>query len=730
MVSWLVVVGLLSLVGQVILLRELNVAFFGVELAYIVSFGAWMVGTAAGALAPRRARAEGLLAPVWPAAVAGMLVPLAVVFIRASRSLMGGVPGAFLSLVQQAMTLLVALVPVSTLMGWLFQRSASLYIARGHSLAAAYGIESLGALAAGALATLSLFFGLQNFSLALVAAWIAWAAAAGAVARTRSLVGGAVAALVLIGMAVCCWRLAGPVDQAMTRWAHPALVVTRDTPYSRVTVSQQGGQASVFEDDALAFDTEGTRAEELVHLAAIQRETVRSVLVIGGGLEGIVREVLQHRPARVDYVEMNRRMYETVLPLVSPAARAAMTDPVVHLWFEDPVRWLGRRRGGDRYDLVLVAMPDPASAMTNRCYTREFFSRCLAHLEPDGVLAFRLSSFENVWTPLLTARNGSIYRALTSALGGAGSRVIMLPGTSLVVLASPAGLSEDQRALSARLARAPVQPRLVSPAYVSYLYLNDRRFEIRRLLDRSQVAVNTESAPVVYQYAALLWLSKFVPGLRTFDAPGWLAAVSRSRALWFGGFAAVAGLVAILRRRPRSRAVLLAGSAGLIGMVIETILVLAYQSARGMLFQDVGILLTSFMGGLSVGALLVDRHRRRRVRGGGAPVSRALGVGIIVAIAVLCLLVAAYIRLTGVRSLAEAALLLVATGMLTAAAFAYASLREVSDQHEVIGPLYGADLIGGAIGTIVGGLILVPLAGLVMTAVVMAALAGLACLLV
>jgi hypothetical protein len=53
----LFIIGLISILGQVVLLRELNVASFGVELVYILALGFWLAATALGALFCRSSRA-------------------------------------------------------------------------------------------------------------------------------------------------------------------------------------------------------------------------------------------------------------------------------------------------------------------------------------------------------------------------------------------------------------------------------------------------------------------------------------------------------------------------------------------------------------------------------------------------------------------------------------------------------------------------------------------------
>jgi hypothetical protein len=80
--------------------------------------------------------------------------------------------------------------------------------------------------------------------------------------------------------------------------------------------------------------------------------------------------------------------------------------------------------------------------------------------------------------------------------------------------------------------------------------------------------------------------------------------------------------------------------------------------------------------------------------------------------------------------LVEISCLLAIAGFLVAGIFAYASLHEIEDQKSVISSLYSADLIGGCLGTLLGSLILIPLAGMDVTAWGMLLLAAFSILLV
>jgi len=161
-------VGAIALLAQVVLLRECEVAFFGSELVLVLGLGAWLLGSAAGAAPGRGARPPGGRAVRRLFVALGILLPLAVVLARGVRILLGGVPGAYLPFGRQLLALALCLVPVSLLLGLLFQWTARRFIATGRSPASAYALESAGGLIGGLLATLLPATGLQNWDAALL----------------------------------------------------------------------------------------------------------------------------------------------------------------------------------------------------------------------------------------------------------------------------------------------------------------------------------------------------------------------------------------------------------------------------------------------------------------------------------------------------------------------------------------------------------------------------------
>jgi len=158
MTAILFIIGLISILGQVVLLRELNVASFGVELVYILALGFWLAATALGALSCRSSRAPRPDLLAIPLLLFAALLPLAVAFARGNRFSSGCSRG--LPPVRRAdphdrdhatagrISHGLGLPPVGG-----FLR------VRGRTVAAAYAIESAGGVAGGLLSSLGLHWG-------------------------------------------------------------------------------------------------------------------------------------------------------------------------------------------------------------------------------------------------------------------------------------------------------------------------------------------------------------------------------------------------------------------------------------------------------------------------------------------------------------------------------------------------------------------------------------------
>jgi len=700
--------GLIAILGQVILLRELSVAFYGNELIYVYSLGIWIFWTAVGAIIKMRPRESSSGQTSLLLCLTGPLLILTIMFIRGNRALPGGIPGAYLPFFTQILVTTLALFPIAFLTGFIFSWAAKLYIFNNrakNALGIAYALESAGGLLGGLLATLCFHVGIQNLPLALCCGFLMLLIPLfSGVLPNKPWMKQGYRLIITAAAVLLAWQWPfADLDLRMTRWTHPHAVASRDTPYGRITLTDASGQTTLFENDTITYESEGTDAEAFIHPLALQHGAPRKILLLGGGVEGLLLELLKHRPERIDYVELNSEMLAMAVGFLPASVGQSIHDPRVHVTHGDPRQFL---KGSGLYDLIIVGMPEPHSGQANRFYSREFFQQCKARLNPGGILGFRLKSAENFWTPPMMLRMGSIYLAVRSVF----PECVFLPGMTNVITASFSPLPRSSPILAERWSERGIKSSLVNPPYLSYLYANDRFGDIRQRLEITKAPVNRDLRPVCYQFSTMIWLAKFFPRLNAFEYQSPFPHKGILKFLpplilflvTFAGFS-------ICRRSPAARRFALMASAAFVGMVLETVLILHYQIKYGVLYQDIGALLTSFMTGLALGALGFSREKPHR----------AWGSALVMGFLVLTGLVYGRLVLDLASGLVPTMGLICLSGLFVSAVFTFASSHEVSDQTTVVSPLYASDLAGGCLGSLVSGLLLIPFFGLDITVLLM-----------
>jgi hypothetical protein len=157
-------------------------------------------------------------------------------------------------------------------------------------------------------------------------------------------------------------------------------------------------------------------------------------------------------------------------------------------------------------------------------------------------------------------------------------------------------------------------------------------------------------------------------------------------------------------------------AAGFIGMVLETLLLLRYQMSNGVVYRQIGWLLTCFMAGMTAGSFAAGGIGLERNRGCGGIPSLMLGVSS-----------AAWLALAWIPAasgLVGTSVLLGAVGAAIGATFSVGAHAWHGDMRPAASILYAADVAGGAAGAVIATLVLVPAAGLDWSALLMAALAA------
>ncbi|MGQ9921293.1 MAG: hypothetical protein ACUVRZ_08175, partial [Desulfobacca sp.] len=389
--------GALTLAAQVMLLREFLLLARGHELFLGLGLWTWLAWTGLGSLWGGRLAAKTPISRQLLAQLLALLavsLPLTLLVSRALPTLIGWQLGVAPSFGRLAIWYAILSGPLCLTSGLFFplacrwlqdQKDAVGLVGK------AYGWDALGMGLGGAL--LQVILGGRWDSLWLALGWCL----AVVLLLTKLLVRSrpyrpwivVVAAVVLLASGLAAFFQL-PGASRRWQWPHRSVLTVVETPFSVWTATREAEQTS-FAANGLWFFSypDPQSAEEQVHYALLQHPQPEAVLLLGSGVAGLAAEILKTKTVqRLNYVELDPGLINLSQQVLPAAAWQPMQDPRLHLIFEDGRRFL--RQGADRYDVIIMALPEPGSALLNRFYTLEFFQDVKERLQPQGVFSFGL----------------------------------------------------------------------------------------------------------------------------------------------------------------------------------------------------------------------------------------------------------------------------------------------------------------------------------------------------
>jgi spermidine synthase len=749
--------GLVIAATQGLLIRLLLVSFSGNELSIGLILGSWMLAEALGSnLGGRFARK--LKDPHKSFVVLQVLfaftLPLVVAACYLVRRLAGAAPGEGLGFAPILWTSLILVSPVSAVHGAMFSVGSATYgqvATRDRAIVGRlYVYEALGAMSGGAILTFlfvprfnpvqtGLLLALLGLATALLLLWPAM----GMAHRLRWL------AITGLTCGVCLYLLLSPQALALhrsliqRRWGGVYHVVyERDSPYGNVAVTQLLGQYTFLANGAPILTTpfpDIATVEETVHLPLLFHPDPRRILVVGGGLGGVLNELLKYPVERLDYAELDPLLIQVVRAFPTELTSQELQDPrlFVHsvdgrLLLNQLVR--GLEADAPRYDIVLVNLPYPSTLELNRFYSEEFFQLLRRVLDERGLAVFPLPGSLSYLGPGMRDLNLMLRNGLLAIF----ANVHPIPGDTTLWLASP---SLPLASTSLPDIVAAWQQRALDSRFITAGHLQVR-FDPRRLAwfqdalqTEGRIHSNHDLHPAGVLYGLAYWSEMFAPATNRF-----LTRASQI-ALWQWGLLPVLlTLIAALMRRGarrwRGSAVpVIVATTGFAGMVCDLMIVFGFQALYGYVYQHVGLIIAAFMAGLALGGWSTSRPRLEDGATlssqrpallpaglGGALVARDRRRALILSEAflivywlILPLLLTALSSLT-TTGVVAAVLLLLNTlgGWLVGLQFPLSSELHLAARGEpgyTAGVLYAADLAGAFLGAIAIGIALLPVLG-------------------
>jgi spermidine synthase len=263
-----------------------------------------------------------------------------------------------------------------------------------------------------------------------------------------------------------------------------------------------------------------------------------------------------------------------------------------------------------QYDVILLNLPVPSTALINRFYTQEFFTLAREHLTAEGVLALSLPSSPNYFGPALLLRNGSILRTLRSVF--AEVKIAPIGRNLFLSSATPGSINLDPQHLGRLLASLEIHNQYLKAEVIPALLPHDRMVFVEEQLSKSGAELNRDFTPAAYFYHTFFWSELSDPAL----AP-WLRAVLGPWRYWpfILPLLAAALVWGIIQSRPLRKWTFPLGfsafTSGWSAMSLQYLILFAFQAHRGFLYRQIGLLNGVFMAGLAGGSFLALRRTTR-----------------------------------------------------------------------------------------------------------------------
>jgi spermidine synthase len=742
--------GYQATISQVLVIREFLVVFFGNELCLGIIFFSWFVGIALGAYVASRV-ADRTRDPVAVFVLAELLFPLVLTgflpLIRMTRTWLGTLPGELIPFLKLVAATGLMVIPVSVLIGFgfpfacralrLVRRPEHTTSGEAQSIGWAYVLESSGSLVAGVLFTFVLVQRFNSPEAALISVLVVSACllllTLCLIPRVRGArVLAACAALVLL-VAVSMFVTDFPdrINSATVRarWRSMGqkleLVASRDSKYQNLALGVQEDQYSLFANGqyAFSFPDPFVPAQE-ANLFMCEHPDPKEILLIGG-TPGMLSEILRYPVRSVDYLEIDPEVLSLIEPYLSQTEKESLADHRVSIFHEDGRRFVKRSRGNRRYDLIILDLPDPSTAMLNRFYTREFFSEVKDALRPGGVVVAGISSSSTYFGEEMKSFSGSLYATLRDSF----AYLAISPGETNTFFASdsPDTVTDDADVLAERYEGRGIQSQYFSEYIFSSIFLPEPvRFTHESFETAEGLRINTDDTPVTYFFNLVLW-SRYSGG-RLGPVLLRLGKMRFSRPVSLT-IAAFALLAVVLFRRRRDTvalgqplALIAIGTTGTAAMAFDLTALYAYQNIYGYLYQEIGLVVALFMTGLALGGISATR----RLEKGAARCAIALLV-LEIGVAAFALALPRLLRVAGavegyVVGKLFFLLVVVIAGAITGAEFPIANavfVRAGGRMGTSAALTECTDHLGAALGAFLTGVLLLPIFGTVKTCVLL-----------
>ncbi len=455
--------------------------------------------------------------------------------------------------------------------------------------------------------------------------------------------------------------------------------------------TEKNNARSLFLNGALVATSEDKETQEaFIHTLFSTKEKINTVLWIGPCFSSQLREIEKYQIESITCVDLNPR------PKDLPSFYASSQN--VHFLNEDPRRFLEKNK--NTYDLIIMNIPAPSALGLNRLFTLEFFKAIKNRLSPEGIFAFSIPSKRDILSPSIQSFNSCIINTTRQVF----ANILIIPSDTMMLIASSHPITAQD--VIKNFENNNRKARFFTSFHLKDSLDKEKQNYVLHMIDAS-IPINTDLRPYGFVYYLLLEQTKFFPHLSSS-----LPLKPFKKYILVGFLFALTTIGFFFYKQKGASLALNAGIFGFLSIGTSALIYFLFQLISGTLFWKLGMIVGLFMGGVGLGVLLPEVILKKK-----EITSKHLGWLFLLWFG-LCLEMFCWANLRWSGLIGEMiwGSLSFECGILTGAGYTFLSRlwqKETNTQPTSIAPLiYASDLAGAALGTFLFSLFFIPFLGI------------------
>ncbi|MEA2030956.1 MAG: hypothetical protein U9N55_05095 [candidate division Zixibacteria bacterium] len=686
--------GLFSIGGQVLLLRELISSLNGNELFIGTALFGWLIAVAFGAWLGGKSAFR--VKPVYLFVAGAFVLPMMILLVRLSPLMVSSNIGEVIPFATASLLSIVAVAPVAFISGWLFTSISDEGRQPAISISKVYLFEGIGAFVGGVLITLLVgkWFSTLQASVAIgvisVVGILPYLYSTNTVKRISVLL---LFAVFLVAVVTGASR----VDRQIDQYKYNAFELVRvfDTPYSHQAILKRDKNLALVTDNMIEAAYPDLLTTENIIVPALSCSPDANNILLTGRAEFGLAELIAKIPRCTLTVINPRKEVTTVTHELMPISQQ------VNYIDSDPLTTVSQSNLRKTFDIIIIYIGSLDSYRTNRLATSEFLSQCKPLLDDSGLVCM-VTQYDT--DRYITTETRDIISSIYSTVQSVFLHTAVWPGNSTLMMASDVPLPNlDVDSIVARIDMTGYQPK-----YITRSLLRDRFEEFKLIRTNNAVQhggmINTIERPVLPHLQAT-----YRSRTRAVDSA--VVSFLLHQPVWIVPSLLTLLLLVYALVKPkgnRSLGIFILFVAGLVSLAAELISFYVYQSSVGSLYSEMAALIGAFMLGLAVGTRLSLRVSNKQ-----SAVLSLVSVSLVTLLATLLMFMFFHERIAKEALLLFNICYLFSVALTTGSLFVAATKMYYPwDSSANRGKGYAFELTGSAVGALFTLTVLLPLIGL------------------